>query len=86
MKKEHGSFFGTTLGTSVTCVFVCFVVLMLVNCLLLLLLLLPVLIDGILIAVVGTVLEGCLMLADDNCSGILVLECVICMLPSRGGI
>ena len=60
MKKEHGSFFGTTLGASGTFVFVCFVVLVLVNCLLLLLLL-PVLIDGILIAVVGTVLEGCLM-------------------------
>ena len=79
MKKEHGSFFGTTLGASVTFVFVCFVVLMLVNCLLLLLL--PVLVDGILIAVVGTVLEGCLMLVDDNCGGMLklVLDCVICM-------
>ena len=60
MKKEHGSFFGTTLGASVTFVFVCFVVLVLVNCLMLLLLL-PVLIDGILIAVVDIVLDSCLV-------------------------
>lgn len=57
VKKEHGSFFGT-IGASVTFVFVCFVVLVLVNCLLMLLLVLT---DGILIAVVGNALEGCLV-------------------------
>ena len=72
MKKEHGSFFGP-LEASVG---VCFVVIVLVKCFLLLLL--SVLIDGILIAVVCTILDDPLIQEDGGCGGILVLECVVC--------